>query len=69
MNGQELRDVIARLDETQVGLARFLGYNDSTIRKWIADRNRVPIPVEMLLRLMIKHRLTPDNVVALVKRK
>jgi len=69
MNGTELRGVIERLGLTQVGTARFLGYNDSTIRKWIADRNSIPIPVEMLLRVMLKHSLTPDNVVALVKRK
>ena len=68
MNGKELREMIERLDETQVGLARFLGYDDSTIRRWIYDEYRVPIHVEMLLRVMVKCKLTTDKVAALVRK-
>ena len=69
MNGTELRGVIEQLGMTQVGTARFLGHNASTIRKWISNRNPVPLPTEMLLRVMLKYSLTPDNVQAMVKRK
>ncbi len=67
MNGTELRDVIEQLGETQVGLARFLGYDDSTVRRWIADRHTIPITVAMLLRVMVKYRLSPDKVLAMMK--
>ena len=68
MSSDELRAIIERLDETQVGLARFLGYNDSTVRRWIAGRNPPPITVEMLLRVMAKYDLKPDDVAALMRR-
>lgn len=67
MTGPELREVIVRLGMSQVGLAGFLGYDDSMVRRWIADKHPVPIPVEMLLRVMVKHHLTPTKVIALTK--
>jgi plasmid maintenance system antidote protein VapI len=65
MDGSALREVIVRLNMSQVGLAKFLGYDDSMVRRWIADKHPVPIPVEMLLRVMVRYRLTPEKVIAL----
>jgi hypothetical protein len=69
MNGAEYRKAIARLDLTQVEAARFLGVDDTTSRRWIADRYPVPRPVVILLRLMVRQRLSPDRVLTIVQRK
>ena len=68
MNGAELREVIKRLGLSQVGLAAFLGYDDLSIRRWIADRHPVPVTVEMLLRVMIRKKLSPDFVAMLIEK-
>jgi transposase-like protein len=69
MNGTEYSKAIARLDLTQVEAARFLGVDDTTSRRWVADRSPIPRAVAMLLRLMIRYRLSPDHVSALTLRK
>ena len=68
MNGDELQEAIDRLGMSQVGAARFLGHNDSTVRRWIAGKFPIPHTVAMLLRVMVRYRLTPDNVLSLVRR-
>jgi hypothetical protein len=69
MNGDEYAKAIERLDLTQVEAARFLGVDDTTSRRWVADRSPVPRAVTMLLRLMIRYRLSPDHVQTLVAKR
>jgi hypothetical protein len=69
MDGAEYQKAIARLDLTQVEAARFLGVDDTTSRRWVADKSPVPRAVAILLRLMIRYRLSPDHVVSLVARR
>lgn len=68
MTGDELRATIKRLGLSQVDAAKFLGYDDSTVRRWIRNKHPIPPVVEMLLMVMVRHYLTPDNVLSLVTR-
>ena len=49
MNGAEFQKAIERLGLTQVGAAKFLGVNETTSRRWIANRHPVPPPVAMFI--------------------
>jgi hypothetical protein len=69
MNGDELKVTLKRLGLSQVGAARFLGHDGSTVRRWIAGKFPIPHTVEMLLRVMVRYRLTPDSVLSLVDRR
>jgi hypothetical protein len=69
MNGAEYEKAIARLDLTKVEAARFLGVDDTTSRRWIGDKSPVPRSVVILLRLMIRYRLSPDHVQTLVAKR
>lgn len=55
-------DAIAELNLSQVRAARFLGVDGRTVRKWIAGDARIPTAVALLLSLMIKLKLEPDEV-------
>ena len=68
MNGDEYQKAIERLDLTKVEAARFLGVDDTTSRRWIAG-SPIPRAVVILLRLMIRYRLSPDHVQTLVGKK
>ncbi|MCD9821172.1 hypothetical protein [Bradyrhizobium japonicum] len=69
MDGAEYQRAIKRLDLTQVEAARFLGVDETTSRRWVAERSPVPRAVAMLLRLMIRYRLSPDQVAKITLRK
>jgi hypothetical protein len=69
MNGEEYQKATARLDLTLVEAARFLGVDDTTSRRWVNDKSPVPRAVVILLRLMIRYRLSPDHVQTLVAKK
>lgn len=69
MTGAEYLKAIGRLDLSMVEAARFLGVDDTTSRRWGADRQPVPRSVAILLRLMIRYRLAPDHVMTVVTRK
>jgi DNA-binding transcriptional regulator YiaG len=62
MTPKQYAAAIERLGLSQRGAAAFLGVDERTSRKWIAGDNRVPESVAMLLRLMIKLKLNPDDV-------
>jgi DNA-binding transcriptional regulator YiaG len=54
MNGAQMQAALDRVGFSQVGFAKTVGYNDRTVRLWIADKYPVPRIVAMLLNLMIK---------------
>lgn len=62
MTPKQYAEAIDRLGLSQRGAAAFLGVDERTSRKWIAGDNRVPESVAMLLRLMIKLKLKPEDV-------
>ena len=69
MTGDEYEKAIERLDLSQVAAARFLGVDDTTSRRWIADKHPIPDATAMLLRVMIRYKLTPNTVAALMKKE
>jgi DNA-binding transcriptional regulator YiaG len=69
MNGAEYRKALTRLKLSPPDAARFLNVNDTTSRRWITNRHPIPHSVTMLLRVMIKHELTSNDVLALLKDK
>ena len=62
MTGEEYRAAIKRLGLSQVQAAKFLGVDATTSRRWIADKHGIPEAVAMLLRVMIRHKLTRGHV-------
>jgi hypothetical protein len=68
MTGDDYRHAIDHLGMTQVGSARFFGVNDKTPRRWISGEHPIPCAVSMLLRVMVRHHLTPHHVLALEDR-
>lgn len=62
MTPKQYAEAITRLGLSQRAAAGFLGVDERTSRKWIAGDNRIPESVAMLLRLMIKLKLKPEDV-------
>jgi DNA-binding transcriptional regulator YiaG len=58
MTGTQMQAALDRIGFSQVGFAKTAGYNDRTVRLWIADQYPVPRIVAMLLNLMIKTKST-----------
>jgi DNA-binding transcriptional regulator YiaG len=61
MNGAQMQAALDRIGFSQVGFAKTTGYNDRTVRLWIADQYPVPRIVAMLLNLMIKTKSTEKD--------
>ena len=58
----QLRTAIERLGLSQEGLGRFLGVQGRSVRRWISGEWPVPKPVALLLRLMVRLDIMPDDV-------
>jgi hypothetical protein len=69
MTGDEYRDAIEKLNLSQVGAADFLGVDDTTSRRWIADKHPMPRATELLLRAMVHYKLTPSRVAKLIPKE
>jgi DNA-binding transcriptional regulator YiaG len=61
MTAKEYRVAINKLGLSQRKAAHFLGVNERTSRRWI-DGTPIPHAVGLLLRLMIKEKLLPEDV-------
>jgi hypothetical protein len=61
MTPDEYRKIYAALGLTQVSMGRFLGFDARTSRRWAAGNLQVPQHVEMLLRIMIKYKISPND--------
>jgi hypothetical protein len=68
MTGAEYEKAIKRLSLSKAEAARFFAVDETTQRRWIADSTRIPRSVAILLLLMIRMKLTPDGVLAIVQR-
>jgi hypothetical protein len=62
MTADDYVAAIGKLRLSQVKAADFLGFSPRTSRRIVADEAEVPASAAKLLRLMIKHRLSVDDV-------
>jgi hypothetical protein len=62
----QYRDAIERLGLTQVDAARFLRVDPRTSRRYALGEGSIPTPLAMLLRLMLKLKLSPEEVSKMV---
>ena len=62
MTPKQYAEAIARLGLSQRAAGRFLGVDERTSRKWIAGGARIPESAAMLLRLMIRLKIKPEDV-------
>ncbi len=53
MTADELREALLALDLYQMELARFLGVEGQTVRRWVAPGGEAPVVVGILLRLLL----------------
>ena len=54
MNGVEFRETRNRLDLTIADLAKMLDVTERTVFRWQDDRSRIPGPVALSMRLLVK---------------
>lgn len=62
MTPKQYADAIERLGLSQRAAGGFLGVGERQSRRWIAGDAAIPESVAKLLRLMIRLKLTPDEV-------
>jgi DNA-binding transcriptional regulator YiaG len=62
MTADEYRRVIEALDLSQVKAGKFLGVDARTSRKWALSERPIATAAATLLRYMVRHKLTPDEV-------
>lgn len=60
MTANQFRAALDRLDLTQVGAARLLGVNDTTVRRWA--RHGVEGTAVILLRLLLAKKISIADV-------
>lgn len=58
----QYRTAIEKLGLSQRGAAQFLEVDERTSRRWALGEAQVPESVAMLLRLMIRLKLNPEDV-------
>lgn len=63
MTKDEYRDAIARLGLSQVKAGVMLGVDPRTSRRWALGEDQVPRAVALLLRLMVRHKISPDEII------
>jgi DNA-binding transcriptional regulator YiaG len=62
MTPTELRDAIATLNTNQCALARSIGVDPRTVRKWLAGENPIRTSAAMLIRVMVQNKShNPQN--------
>jgi DNA-binding transcriptional regulator YiaG len=62
MTPHQYAEAIARLGLSQRAAGKFLGVDERTSRKWIAGDARIPESAAVLLRLMIRLKIKPEDV-------
>ena len=61
MTTREYRAALDKLGISQLALGRALGIASRTSRRWALDEARIPMPVAMLLRLMLKKKIKLED--------
>jgi len=62
MTPEQYAEAIERLGLSQRGAGVFLKIGERQSRRYIAGDAKIPEPTAMLLRLMIKHGLKPEDI-------
>ena len=62
MTPAELETILRRLDMTQVQFAQLIGYKQRAIRYWVAGGHPIPPPAAILARLLLRCRITPQEI-------
>lgn len=62
MTPKQYAEAIARLGLSQRAAGKFLHIGERQSRRWIAGEAKIDESAAILLRLMIKLKLTPDDV-------
>ena len=62
MTANQYRRALARLELSQLAAGELFGVGSRTSRRWALDEARVPPPVAILLKLMLKKRIKPDHI-------
>ena len=62
MTPAQYRVAIERLGLSQRAAGTFLGIDERQSRRWIAGDARIPEAVAKLLRLMVRLKISPDDV-------
>jgi hypothetical protein len=62
MNADQYRTALKRLGLSQLAAGDLFRVGPRTSRRWALDESRIPDSVAMLLHLMLKKRITPEDV-------
>ena len=65
MDKNQYRKALEKLDLTQTAAGELFRVGARTSRRWALGEARVPWAVAMLLKLMVKRRLKPEEIAAL----
>lgn len=63
MTSLQFRTFIQRLGLSQEAAGEFFGYSARQGQRWANDERPVPIAVAKLIRLMVKLKLSPEDVI------
>lgn len=64
MTPNQYRKAIDQLELSQVGAAKVLGVDARTSRRWALGEASIPLLVERVLRMMIRLKIPPDELIA-----
>jgi hypothetical protein len=62
MTARQFTQALEKLDLSQLGAARMLGYDGRTVRRWVAGDGAIPPAVAKLLRLALARRITVEEI-------
>jgi hypothetical protein len=65
MNAQQYRDALDKLGLSQLRAGELFRVGARTSRRWALDEARIPHPVAILLRLLVKKRIKLKDIEAL----
>jgi len=63
MNAEEYKAALEALKITQLDAGELFNVGARTSRRWALGEARIPTSVAMLLRLMLRKQVSPNNVV------
>lgn len=69
ITARQYRKFLEALDISRARAGKMLGLDERTSRRYANDISRVPDPVNIVLRLMLKYKLTPDDIDELKQEK
>lgn len=64
MTANQFRAALDRLKLSQLGAARLLDANGRTVRRWATEERSVPVQVGIILRLLLRGKITPADIEA-----